>query len=320
MSSSSVPVSLYTGGTLSGKTIGQVDAGASNACAMDNTGIYYCWGADAGGQLGNNSTTNASAAVLVGPQAPTAVSATPGDATVAVSWTAPAFLNYGTVTGYTATASPGGTTCTTTGATSCTITGLTDGTTYTITVTTTASTGTSAPSSAVTAEPTGYLTLTSPSALAWSVTDNGSNKSVVDPNSGDQQLTATDNTATGSGWHVTVSVTTFTAGTHTLPGTAAIRFTGSTATSAASTAPTATCTGTCTLPTNATTYPVAITTAASSPTAYTIYDTSAGTGEGTMTIGGSTSANPIGWWVQVPAFAYSGTYTSTVTLQIVSGP
>ena len=63
-----------------------------------------------------------------------------------------------------------------------------------------------------------------------------------------------------------------------------------------------------------------MTTAGSSPTAYTVYDTSASTGEGVMTIGGSSAANPIGWWVQVPAAAYAGTYTSTVTLQVVSGP
>jgi hypothetical protein len=39
-----------------------------------------------------------------------------------------------------------------------------------------------------------------------------------------------------------------------------------------------------------------------------------------MTIGVSTAANPIGWWVQVPANTYTGVYTSTVTLEMVSGP
>ena len=71
-----------------------------------------------------------------------------GNTNAAVSWTAPVFLNYGTLTGYTATTSPGAFTCTTTSATSCTITGLTSGATYAITVTTTATTGTSAPSTA----------------------------------------------------------------------------------------------------------------------------------------------------------------------------
>jgi len=46
----------------------------------------------------------------------------------------------------------------------------------------------------------------------------------------------------------------------------------------ATTAPTATCVGTCTLPTDTTTYPVNIITAAS-PTLYNIYDTAASTGD-----------------------------------------
>ena len=314
-----VPTTVYTSGVLSGKTVYQISGGLNYACAADSTGTDYCWGLNGSGQVGNNSITQEDAAVLVGPQAPTGVSATPGDATAAVSWTAPVYLNNGTLTGYTATASPGSETCTTTGATSCTITGLTDGTTYTITVVTTASTGTSAPSSPATAEPVGFLTLTSPSSLTWTVTSNGVNQSAVNTVSGNQQLTATDNTATGAGWHITVSATTFTSGTKSLPNPAAVDFTGSTS-SIASTAPSATCVGSCTLPTDTTTYPVAITTATSSPPTYTIYDTSASTGEGVMTIGGSTATNPIGWWINVPASVFSGSYTSTVTLAVVSGP
>jgi hypothetical protein len=314
-----VPTAVYTSGTLSGKTVYQISGGLDYACAADSTGTDYCWGLNGSGQLGNDSITQEDAAVLVGPQAPTAVSATPGDTTAAVSWTAPVFLNNGTLTGYTATASPGGANCTTTGATSCTITGLTDGTTYTITVVTVASTGTSAPSNSVTVEPVGFLELTSPSVLTWAVTSNGLNQSVVDTTSTHQQLTATDNTATGAGWHITVSATTFVSGTNSLPNTAAVDFTGSTS-SIASTAPSVTCVGSCTLPTDTTTYPVAITTAASSPSAYTIYDTSTSTGEGVMTIGGSAATDPIGWWIKVPASAYSGSYTSTVTLEVVSGP
>jgi alpha-tubulin suppressor-like RCC1 family protein len=141
-----VPAAVYTGGTLSGRTLAQVGAGDQDSCALDSAGIAYCWGNDGNGQLGNDSTAEANAAVLVGPQAPTNVTATPGSTTAAVSWTAPVFLNNGTLTGYTATTSPGAFTCTSTSATSCTITGLTSGATYTITLTTTATTGTSAPS------------------------------------------------------------------------------------------------------------------------------------------------------------------------------
>jgi YVTN family beta-propeller protein len=74
--------------------------------------------------------------VITPPQpGPASVTATPRNTAAAVSWTAPAYLvNGATVTGYTATASPGGETCSTTGATSCTITGLTNDTTYSIAV------------------------------------------------------------------------------------------------------------------------------------------------------------------------------------------
>jgi hypothetical protein len=320
------PTAVSTAGVLLGRTVAQIDAGDQDGCALDSTGTAYCWGTNANGQIGNDSTTHALTAVLVDPQAPTSVSATPGDTTAAMSWTAPVYLNNGTVTGYTLTTSPGAFTCTTTGATSCTITGLTDGTTYTVTgVTTTttvlATTGTSEPSiPAATVEPVGFLTLTSPTSLTWALTGTGFNQSAVDTVAGDQQLTATDNTETGSGWHIAVSATTFTTGTHTLPDTAAADFTGSVTTYQAATAPTATCVASCTLPTDNTVYPVAITTAPSAPANYTVYDAAATTGEGVTIIGGSAAAHPIGWWVQAPASTRAGTYTSTVTLQIISGP
>jgi hypothetical protein len=63
---------------------------------------------------------------------------------------------------------------------------------------------------------------------------------------------------------------------------------------------------------------VAFTTAATSPTAVTIFDDAALTGLGSITVG--VGANPVGWWLNVPASAIAGTYTSTVTLEIISGP
>lgn len=87
------------------------------------------------------------------PSAPTAVSATPGNGQVAVSWNAPASDGGAAVTGYTVTAAPGGATATTTGATAATVTGLANGTAYTFTVAATNSAGTgpsSAPSAAAT--------------------------------------------------------------------------------------------------------------------------------------------------------------------------
>lgn len=69
----------------------------------------------------------------VAPTAPTGVSAAAGNASAAVRWTAPSSNGGSTITGYTATASPGGRTCSTTGSVSCTVTGLTNGVSYTFT-------------------------------------------------------------------------------------------------------------------------------------------------------------------------------------------
>jgi alpha-tubulin suppressor-like RCC1 family protein len=318
-------VAVTTSGVLSGVSLFQIDADTSHTCAEDSTGVFYCWGDNTSGDLGNNSTTQSNVAVIVGiaPGPPTGVTATPGDTTATISWTAPTSFGSGTLTGYTATATAasGTYTCSTTGALTCVITGLTDITTYSVTVVTLTTDGSSVPSSpAVTVTPVGILSMTSPTSLTWAVTGSGGNQSAVDAVSGDQQLTATDNTGTGAGWNVTVSATTFTNGTHTLPNSAVLIFSGSLSSPASTTAPTAACATSCTLPTDTTTYPVAITTAASSPTTYKIYDTSTSTGEGVITIGGSAAANPIGWWVQVPASVYTGSYTSTVTLSVVSGP
>jgi WxL domain surface cell wall-binding len=168
----------------------------------------------------------------------------------------------------------------------------------------------------------GSLTLTSPGSLTWSSTLNGTNQSVVDTTAADQQYTVDDATGSGAGWHVTLSATTFTNGTHTLANTGTFVNTGSVTSISATTGPTATCaTGaTCTLPTNSTTYPVAVTTAATSPTPVTIYDTAASSGLGQLVVGGSTAANPVGWWLNVPGNAFAGAYTSTVTLAVISAP
>jgi alpha-tubulin suppressor-like RCC1 family protein len=320
-----VPVAVYTGGVLAGASLFQIDSGNTFTCTQATTGAFYCWGLNTTGDLGNGSTTQSIVPVVVLgiiPGAPTGVTATPGDTTATIAWTAPASFGTGTLTGYTATATAasGTFTCSTTSATTCVITGLTDGTTYTVTVVTETTDGNSPPSTAVTVEPVGFLALTSPGSLTWAATKTGSNQSAVDAVAGDQQLTATDNTGTGAGWHITLSATTFTSGTHTLPNAGTAAFTGSTSSPGSTTAPSATCVGTCTLPTDTTTYPVAITTAASAPTSFTIFDTPAATGENSMIIGGSTATNPIGWWLQIPASAYAGSYTSTLTIGIVSAP
>lgn len=167
----------------------------------------------------------------------------------------------------------------------------------------------------------GTLSATVPSSLGWSGTLSGTTSYLVDSTAGDQSFEVDDNTGSGAGWHVTVSATTFSAGGGlTLPDTGTFSVTGSTSSNSATTAPTATCVSTCTLPTDTTSYPVAVTTAASSPTAVDIYDTAASTGLGDITIGGSAAANPVGWWLAIPPTAQAGTYTSTIVFSVVSGP
>ena len=131
--SSAVPVAVDTHGALAGKILAQVTAGAFHACAADSAHAVYCWGDNDQGDLGDNRTAASDVPVLVGPQAPAQVTAVSGDNKAKVSWRAPASLDGGTVTGYAATATPGGAGCTST-ATSCTITGLRNGITYAVTV------------------------------------------------------------------------------------------------------------------------------------------------------------------------------------------
>ncbi len=86
------------------------------------------------------------------PGAPTGVTAVARDGSALVSWSAPASDGGAEISRYTATASPGGRTCTSTGS-SCTVPGLTNGTAYTVTVRATNSVGTgpaSAPAGPVT--------------------------------------------------------------------------------------------------------------------------------------------------------------------------
>jgi alpha-tubulin suppressor-like RCC1 family protein len=320
---SNVPVTVTTSGTpISGATIVAASAGGNFTCALDTNSTAYCWGDNTYGEDGNDSAVATSVAVYVGPQAPVSVTATPGNGSAAISWTAPAYLNNGTITGYTATAtgSPGTASCSTSGATGCTITGLIDGISYTITVTATATpNGSSAPSTSTSTIPVG-LEMGAPASLTWATTETGISQNTVDGVSGDQQISVYDSTGSGAGWNITMSETTLTAGTHTLPNTNATDITGSTTSSVATTAPTATCVTSCTLPVNTSTYPVFVSTAASSPSLYTIYDTSAGSGMGVITLGGSTSASPFGWWLYVPGSAYAGSYTSTITLTLSTGP
>lgn len=114
----------------------------------------------------------------------------------------------------------------------------------------------------------------------------------------------TDNTG-GDGWNITATSTSFTAGTHSL---------ATTATSVQS-APTDTCDSgwTCSLVTNSTSYPYTLPAGATAPTATKLVDAALGTGAGHQTI-------TVTFTLSVPANAYSGSYASTFTFALVSGP
>jgi hypothetical protein len=167
---------------------------------------------------------------------------------------------------------------------------------------------------------TGPLSVTAPGSLTWAITLNGVNQDIADAVAGDQQVAVSDETLTGAGWDVTISATTFTNGTHTLPDTGTFVLTGAVSSITASGAPSLACTLSCIPPADPVTYPVAVTTAASSPSPVSVYEASAASGLGGILLGGSSAADPFGWWVKVPGNAWRGAYTSTVTVAIASGP
>ena|SRR5438270_13953438 len=120
-------------------------------------------------------------------------------------------------------------------------------------------------------------------------------------------MTTTDATGSGSGWNLTITSTTFItddATPHTLS-TSASLLTGVTAACVANT--------TCTNPTNAITYPVAVPAAATAPPAVKFFNASANTGMGKFSVTPMIS-------ISLPAGMYVGVYSSIVTLGIVSGP
>ncbi len=112
-----------------------------------------------------------------------------------------------------------------------------------------------------------------------------------------------DNTGSGSGWNVTLSNSAFTSGTHTLP---SADFTA--ATPGVPSCDSGVSCSAATWSANVA-YPYALPGA----TATKLLSASATTGRGDQTV-------IIAWSEKIPAAAYTGTYSSTWTLTLVSGP
>jgi FtsP/CotA-like multicopper oxidase with cupredoxin domain len=141
---------------------------------------------NAQGPSGPSAASNSATPAPTVPGKPTAVTAVAGNASAAVTWTAPADTGGSAITLYTVTPSPDGQACTSSG-TGCTVTGLTNGTEYTFTVVATNTTG-NGPAS----DPSAVVLPTAP----WTVS-LGANVLNVTPGTA-VTLTATANQNIGS--------------------------------------------------------------------------------------------------------------------------
>lgn len=146
--------------------------------------------------------------------------------------------------------------------------------------------------------------VSAPPNVSFSTTLNGLDQTLTSA----QAIDVGDATGSGTGWNLTGTSTTFTTG----GGTPHLLSTSATSLTAA---PTDVCDSgaTCTLATNGVTYAYVLPAGASAPTATKFYNAAANTGLGNQTITPS-------WKLAVPASTFAGTYTSTWTISLVSGP
>jgi invasion protein IalB len=139
------------GASITGYTVTALPGGVSVSCSSSpcvvnglNNGTSYTFTVVATNGTGNSVASSPSGSITPATvsDAPTNVSATLGNGSASVSWTAPVNNGGATVSGYTVTASPGGVTATC--ATSpCVVNGLSNGTAYTFSVIATNSAGNS---------------------------------------------------------------------------------------------------------------------------------------------------------------------------------
>jgi len=118
-------------------------------------------------------------------------------------------------------------------------------------------------------------------------------------------LSITDVRGNGAGWNATITSTSFSDGSgHSL---------ATSASSVSAVAVACVAGGSCTNPTNAVAYALAVPAGATAPTAVKLFDAAANTGMGRFTV--TPTIN-----VSIPGNVYAGTYNSTVTVAVVSGP
>lgn len=145
------------------------------------------------------------------------------------------------------------------------------------------------------------LTVSTSASPTFSITLNGQDRTGTYT----LPLDLIDSTGSGAGWNLTITSTQFATGapSETLPASAS-----------SITGVTSVCTvGPCTTPTNSITYPVGVPAGATPPSALKFFDAAVGTGAGEFTVTPTVS-------VSVPANSYAGTYTSTLTASVISGP
>ncbi|MFZ4486081.1 MAG: fibronectin type III domain-containing protein [Candidatus Nanopelagicales bacterium] len=149
-------VTYISGGTAPTRYIHAVDLRDLTA---GTTYTINVWAIDHGTNFTSSLQVTTPARITV-PGPPSGVAAAAADTTATVTWSAPSSTGGAAITGYTATASPGGLTCSSS-STSCSIPSLTPAGTYTFTVVAANSAGTGAPST-----PSAALTIPAQAAQA----------------------------------------------------------------------------------------------------------------------------------------------------------
>lgn len=163
------------------------------------------------------------------------------------------------------------------------------------------SAGAATASETVSAGSLAFINSTPANVVFPGVTLNGSDQTRTQT----QAFDVSDATGSNGGWSITATSTRFTSGAN---------FLGNSNTMINS-APTDACdaSSTCTLATNAISYPYTLPAGAVAPPATKMFNAATGTGSGNQTV------TPT-WSLLVPSGTPAGTYTSTWTFTLVSGP